>query len=313
MIRIISYNILSPELCYPEEYNDYDPEHLSNTNRKNKLVVLIDGWTSEENPPIICLQEVSFSWKGILEKLFINKNYNFFSTNYGYKKNGYMGIAIAVPKKYQIDRIEYIPIADRITGKTNPPDTFFASFLKKIPFLCDEKPDYLSEARKRSNIAIKLTLQEKSKFIIYNYHMPCAFKTPILQTLHLDALKKLMFSHEYLPTILATDFNIQPHSANYNYLIEGNLPKEYNEYIYESSHYYLTMKSSYKAANGNEPEYTCHSDTKWGGLFKGTLDYIFVSEHFTIISSKLLIDTEEKMPNKLCPSDHKPIISELEI
>ena len=313
MIPIISYNILSPELCQPNEFNNYDPEYLSNTNRKNKLVVLIDSWLNQENKPIICLQEVSFSWKGILEKIFINNNYLFFTINYGYRKNGYMGVAIAVPSSYQIDRVEYIHISDYITTQPQSPPNFITSFLQKIPFLCDETPDPIIDAKKRSNIAIRLTLTGTSKFILYNYHMPCAFKTPIVQTLHLDALKKLMFSHQYLPTILATDFNIQPNSDNYNYLISASLPSQYNKYLLDSSHYFYTLLSSYKEANQTEPEYTCYSDTKWGGLFQGTLDYIFVSEHFTIISSKLLIKSDEKMPNNLNPSDHFPIMSELEI
>lgn len=152
MIKVITYNILSPNLCYPEEFQNYDSQDLDSQSRKNKIVLLIDEWTSQEPFPIIALQEVPFSWKGILEKLFLNRNYHFFTMNYGYKKNGYFGVAVAVPYSYQIDKIEYLPIADFIPD--GPPDNtqvnYMSFFIEKLVnnFMSPPEINYFQEAKR---------------------------------------------------------------------------------------------------------------------------------------------------------------------
>ena len=143
--------------------------------------------------------------------------------------------------------------------------------------------------------------------------MPCAFKIPIVQTLHVDALKKIMSEHKDIPSLFATDFNLIPDSIGYDYFTKNELPDEHSDYLKKSEYSNFTMSSSYKGKNGVEPEYTCYSNTKWGGDFKNCLDYIFMSNHWNCIESKLLITTTEKMPNKLCPSDHLPLNSVLEL
>jgi len=319
MIKVITYNLLSPNLCYPDEFKDYDSSYLDGNSRKNKIVLLIDEWTSQENPPIICFQEVAASWKGTLEKIFFNRSYHFFTMSYGYKRNGFFGVSIAVPYSYQVDKIEYIPISDHIVAVTpsEEPQQIPNLFGKIFSFLDMTPPpktkeELIQEAKKRPNLTIKITLKkEDTSFILYNYHMPCAFRTPIVQTLHLDALKKLFYQHPNIPTIFAADLNLTPDSIGYNYLTTSQLPPDHAEYFPERDHYKLALQSAYKQFNDQEPQFTCHSDTLWGGLFKNTLDYIFVSHHFKTISSKLLMFSEEKMPNKLSPSDHLPVQAEL--
>lgn len=317
MINIITYNILSPSLCNQDEFQEYDPESLDEIKRKNKIILLIDEWTSKENRPIICLQEVPSVWKGSLEKIFLNRKYIPLSMNYGNRKSGFFGVLTAVHNSYQIDKIEYLNIGDYIDAIQPPlfkPQSL--SFIDKLintVISPAEEDDYISIAKNRSNIALKLTLNSDKKFIIYNYHMPCAYKTPIVQTLHLDGLKRLMSEHRDVPTILATDFNLTPDSVGYEYFTLAKLPVEHSEYLQKTNHYGLMMMSSYKEVNKSEPLYTCYSDTRWGGKFKNTLDYIFISGHFKTLTSKILINVTEKMPNVLNPSDHLPIESCLQI
>lgn len=317
MVNIITYNILSPNLCNQDEFQEYDPESLDEIKRKNKIILLIDEWTSKENRPIICLQEVPNIWKGSLEKILLNRKYIPLSMNYGNRKSGFFGVLTAIPNIYQIDKIEYLNIGEYIDAIQpplfKPKSTSFIDKLINAVISPAEEDDYITNAKNRSNIALKLTLNSDKKFIIYNYHMPCAYKTPIVQTLHLDGLKRLMSEHRDVPTILATDFNLTPDSVGYEYFTFAKLPIEHSEYLYKTSHYDLKMTSSYKEVNKSEPLYTCYSDTRWGGRFKNTLDYIFVSGHFKTLSSKILIETNEKMPNELNPSDHLPIESCLQI
>lgn len=324
MVSLITYNILSPDLCNPDDFLDYDFSDLDQNSRKSKIILLIDEWTSFENPPIIALQEVPYCWKGSLEKIFLNRNYNYFSMNYGYKKNGYFGVAIAVPKIYEIEKIEYLPVAEFIKSAYDDYDYYdelkqisMTNFLSKIVLMFNPPEisplTFIDNAKKRTNFAIRLTLKKDFTFMVYNYHMPCAFKIPIVQTLHVDALKMLFAEHPTIPYLLATDFNLVPDSIGYNYFTKNDLSSEHKEYLIKSNHTEITMQSSYQQINKVEPEFTCYSKTKWGGEFKNCLDYIFMSNHWNCIESKLLITTTEKMPNRLCPSDHLPLNSNFEI
>lgn len=346
-IKVITYNILSPHLCNPTEFQEYSQEDLDPNHRKNKIILLIDEWTSQEDPPIICLQEVPYSWKGPLEKLFLNRKYNFFTMSYGYKKNGYFGVSTAVPQSYIIEKIEYLPVGDYID--TLPSDLIICnkpapSFFDKLVYRYLDQPneeevikELITNAKARPNFTIKLTINasptqhnqhnqhnphnqhnqptpttQTQTFILYNYHMPCAFKTPIIQTLHLDALKKIIFQHPEIPTILATDFNLTPNSIGYTYFTTAFLPQEHSNYLPPRPHSTLTLNSTYKEHHGKEPSFTCFSNTQWGGEFMDTLDYIFISPNLKTISSNLLINSIQKCPNKINPSDHLPLQSTIQ-
>jgi mRNA deadenylase 3'-5' endonuclease subunit Ccr4 len=259
--------------------------------------------------------------------------------HYGHRKTDYFGIAIAIPQTlYSIDKIEYFPVSDEIfTPSIN--DIYERStnqnILSRIVSLVtneeqsekDQISEILDNAKNRPNILMKITvtLQQQPqqqqqpdndtstppspnpnpKIALYNYHMPCAFRTPIVQTLHVNALKRL-FSKCELPIIFATDFNLTPNSDGYKYLTENHLPPSHKAFFSED--YNLTLQSGHKQARYHEPAFTCHSNTKWGGYFQDTLDYIFINNKLKCISSDLLIHSTEKMPNKLSPSDHLPLM-----
>jgi endonuclease/exonuclease/phosphatase family metal-dependent hydrolase len=112
-----------------------------------------------------------------------------------------------------------------------------------------------------------------------------------------------------IPTILAGDFNITPSSDEYNFLIGEPVPESKTVYLPKEDQDDISYQAFKMTSNQIEP-FTCHSETKFGGYFKDTLDYIFVSNAI-IINSNPLLQTDEKMPNSVCPSDHLPIFADI--
>jgi len=218
--------------------------------------------------------------------------------NYGQRTNGILGVGIAVPNSYEIDpiQVEFIRVADYIDD-INPLD--YSSD--------NEVESNIENAKKRANLVVrmKIHLNNGKSFYLYNYHMPCAFKTPFVQMLHIQALKRIITSFPNIPYILAGDMNILPTSKEYAFLTENN--------HYFDTQLSITPKSSYFIANKEEPKFTCFNYTTFAGEFCGCLDYIFVSEEFKVLKSHLLLTTEIELPNADCPSDHLPLRSVLSL
>jgi mRNA deadenylase 3'-5' endonuclease subunit Ccr4 len=285
--NIITFNVGTPFSLTPSEYPDCDPAILDRIRRKNAILSLFTNWL--RTSPIIILQEVPYNWKQDFDRYFTKRDYTFHCMNYGQKKNGILGVGIAVPASYAIDptEVEFIRVADYIND-------------------IDSSEDYSSDnevenAKKRANLVIrmKIRLNNGKSFYLYNYHMPCAFKTPLVQILHIQALKRIIASFPDIPYILAGDMNVLPTSKEYEFLTDTTSP--------------ITLKSSYLIANKEEPNFTCFNYTTFGGEFCGCLDYIFVSDEFKVLKSHLLLTTTTELPNADCPSDHLPLRSVLSL
>lgn len=285
--NIITFNVGTPFSFTPSEYPDCDPAILDRIKRKNAILSLFTNWL--RTSPIIILQEVPYNWKQDFDRYFTKRDYTFHCMNYGQKKNGILGVGIAVPASYAIDptEVEFIRVADYIND-------------------IDSSEDYSSDnevenAKKRANLVIrmKIRLNNGKSFYLYNYHMPCAFKTPLVQILHIQALKRIIASFPDIPYILAGDMNVLPTSKEYEFLTDTTSP--------------ITLKSSYLIANKEEPNFTCFNYTTFGGEFCGCLDYILVSDEFKVLKSHLLLTTTTELPNADCPSDHLPLRSVLSL
>ena len=335
-MKIISYNLLSPSLCSPTEFVGYSPEVLDRNKRRDKIFIQLKEWVLEKN--IFLLQEIPIHWKGNLEMFFEKNNYYFYLMNYGRKVNGFFGVATAIPKDlYEVHKVEYLHVgefistqsAERIYQWNKSQLKHESDFMKSVNDIFEEVVglkekeieeinNNILEAKNRSNIAVKITLSEKErdqKFILYNYHMPCCFQNPIIQIMHLDAFKRIMRNHPEIPTIWGGDFNIQPDSDAYIYLTGGVLSEKnqiylrYGEYVKDIYYSVLDLK------NEKEPPYTIFSHTKFGGEFKGTLDYFFINQqsYWKIIEAERKVHSANKMPNAEHPSDHLPIFCEIEL
>ena len=287
--NIITLNIGTPFSLVPTEYPDCDPVFLDRLRRKNAILSLFTNWL--RTSPIIVLQEVPYNWKQDFDRYFTKRNYTFHCMNYGQKTNGILGVGIAVPNSYAInpEEVEFIRVADYIECDYSSSD--------------NEVHTNIENAKKRANLVIrmKIHLNNGKSFYLYNYHMPCAFKTPFVQILHINALKRIIESFADIPYILAGDMNILPTSKEYEFLTDTQSPSS------------ITLKSSYLIANKEEPVFTCFNYTTFGGEFCGCLDYILVSDEFNVLKSHLLLTTTTELPNADCPSDHLPLRSVLSL
>ena len=287
--NVITFNCLTPFSGVPSEYPDCDPIVLDRLRRKNTILSLFTNWL--RTSPIIVLQEVPYNWKQDFDRYFTKRDYTFHCMNYGQKTNGILGVGIAVPNFYAIDptEVEFIRVADYINDIDSSDD--------------NEVDTNIENAKKRANLVVRMMirLNNGKAFYLYNYHMPCAFKTPLVQILHIDALKRIITSFPNIPYILAGDMNILPTSKEYEFLTDTTSPSS------------ITLKSSYLIANKEEPEFTCFNYTTFAGEFCGCLDYIFVSDEFKVLKSHLLLTTKTELPNADCPSDHLPLRSVLSL
>jgi endonuclease/exonuclease/phosphatase family metal-dependent hydrolase len=270
----------------------------------------------------------------------MKNNYSFFNISYGI-----LGVGIGIPNEsITVTNVEYIHIGELI--KTNNSRKIWQieeeyreaernrkireeslSFLQKVSLYVKDMtaliPEYIrvieetiKEAKWRKNYAIRLTLKlkhtrEEKEFMVYNYHMPCTFKTPIIQFLHLSVFKRLILQHHMIPTILAGDFNITPSSDEYKFFTGATpIPESKTVYLPKEDQEDISYQA-FKMTSNQTAQFTCHSHTKFGGYFKDTLDYIFVSNANIRLSGPLL-ETDEKMPNSICPSDHFPIYADID-
>ena len=299
--NVITFNVGTPFSLVPAEYPECDPIVLDRLRRKNAILSLMTSWL--RTSPIIILQEVPYNWKQDFDRYFTKRGYTFYCMNYGQKTNGILGVGIAVPNFYGInpEEVEFIRVADYIDD------------IDPVDYFDNEVESNIENAKKRANLVVrmKIHLNNGKAFYLYNYHMPCAFKTPFVQMLHIQALKRIIESFPDIPYILAGDMNILPKSKEYTFLTTNTLSTEDNQYF--DSRISIIPKSSYFIANKEEPEMTCFNYTTFGGEFCGCLDYIFVSEEFKVLKSHLLLNTTTELPNADCPSDHLPLRSVLSL
>lgn len=295
--NVITFNCATPFSVVPAEYPDCDPVFLDRIRRKNSILSLFTSWL--RTSPIIVLQEVPYNWKQDFDRYFTKRDYTFHCMNYGQKKNGILGVGIAVPTSYTINpsEVEFIRVSDYIDDIDSLNDYSSENDVKSN----------IENAKKRANLVVrmKIHLNNGKAFYLYNYHMPCAFKTPLIQMLHIQALKRIIASFPDIPYILAGDMNILPTSKEYAFLTTNTLSMEDSQYF--DTRLSITPKSSYLIANKEEPEFTCFNYTKFAGEFCGCLDYIFISDEFKVLKSHLLLTTTTELPNLDCPSDHLPL------
>jgi len=315
--NVITFNCATPFSVVPAEYPDCDPTILDRLYRKNKILSLFTIWL--RTSPIIVLQEVPYNWKQDFERYFMKREYTFHCMNYGQKTNGILGVGIAVPSAlYKIDptAVDFIRVADYI--EVDSIDNIFKKLSEQLDNQISENEieSNIQNAQKRANLLVrmKIHLNNGKSFHLYNYHMPCAFKTPIVQIIHIQALKQIISLSSDIPYVLAGDMNILPTSKEYRFLMNQELSPEDSAYFEnESLIPKITPASSYSIANGSEPEMTCFNYTIFAGEFCGCLDYILMSDEFKVLKSHLLLKTETELPNRDCPSDHLPLRSVLSL
>jgi mRNA deadenylase 3'-5' endonuclease subunit Ccr4 len=185
-------------------------------------------------------------------------------------------------------------------------------------------PYEMARDRKNTMVALELVKDNKA-FWVSTYHMPCAFRTPLVMTMHAalvaQAIQKLAGG---IPYILAGDFNLMPTSQEYKLLTGGRLDNDNPVFKLPVGDNWLPtvldMNSVYKEANGLEPHFTNYAQSRGGPMFIECLDYIFYNEFggnvFELKGVRKLPGRQETngpLPNGEHPSDHLPIGATFEL
>eukprot|EP00587_Corethron_hystrix_P004203 CAMPEP_0113297988 /NCGR_PEP_ID=MMETSP0010_2-20120614/620_1 /TAXON_ID=216773 ORGANISM="Corethron hystrix, Strain 308" /NCGR_SAMPLE_ID=MMETSP0010_2 /ASSEMBLY_ACC=CAM_ASM_000155 /LENGTH=428 /DNA_ID=CAMNT_0000150967 /DNA_START=271 /DNA_END=1557 /DNA_ORIENTATION=- /assembly_acc=CAM_ASM_000155 len=119
VIRVATYNVLSPHLAAPDYYVNTPPEDLNPSLRLERVLHRLEKEMSaptldgDDVPTMLCLQEVSMDWIGPLHTFFADRGYALVSAPYGKLFNGYMGVAMAYPQTAVVpEEIRLVTLAD---------------------------------------------------------------------------------------------------------------------------------------------------------------------------------------------------------
>jgi len=168
-------------------------------------------------------------------------------------------------------------------------------------------------ARSRDVMPMVKLKANDSEFWVATNHMPCKFKNPPLMTVYTALTAKAVQDvAQNDPYILAGDFNQDPATDAYKLLTEGSKAKlelDVAQFLPETQ----PMRSAYAVAS-EEPEYTNYCERLLFGEFVGTLDFIWLSRQWGVVSVDPVPDIDcESWPSKTEPSDHCMIAANLKL
>ena len=342
--KFYNLNILTPNYCNLKKFPKNKKEYLDNNTRFDKIKKeLVDKM---KNGYIITLQEVCREWDCMLKVLFDSNKYKVVSSLYGERKNGYMGVLIAYPNSYKLENCKISRLSDTIIFPKRR-NNYCEIFMNKLRLLELNDYSYLRNAQLRKNtvIGLKLSKNDEPSFWVFNYHMPCSWKQPIVMVIHSILLERFITQSIYdfklrsiIPCILLGDFNSNPLSLQYKYFTSGenlesirnlllnemtsneigpatilNLLEQINytdnliEFdIFKKKNKVTKFKSVYKDFYDSEPVCTNHAYCAQNGPFIGTLDYIFVTDKIKVVSVENLDNNKHK--RKYMPNEWLVII-----
>lgn len=197
---------------------------------------------------------------------------------------------------------------------------------KKKPKGRDDYWDLLPRAQ---NVLVSVKLRDKNTdqaFWVSTYHMPCKFwNKPAMVTFAALAAQTVQRLAKKEPYVLLGDWNLTPSSNEYKMLTTGGLPKTCPDYpSHEKTRHGKIvnwqpkidpMNSAYVLGTGAEPAITNHAISQHGAdkpinPFSETLDYIFLSQHWSNVTECIATPTKADLqnvpsfPSGTEPSDH---------
>lgn len=295
-LRIMQYNLLSPNVLKPQKYQFTDSKFLHFEYRKEGLLMEILFY----HPDLMTFQEMNFYeafWKIELEK-FDYKSLFYFN----HESKMQHGCAIFWKKEYELIDYKFIDFND----------------LKKE-----------DENLKKNNVAIVALLKKEGKeFIISTSHLYWNWKSPYIRIRQLSYLYDILNSFKNDNIIFAGDLNTLPTDPLYEFMTKSTIELVKDENFIEKvssidlendvniekrklivkeileKKKTIKFKSSYKEIDG-EPLYTAVSPE-----FEGTLDYILFHGNFES-KNILTLPKRQNIPNEVFSSDHFSILSEL--
>ena len=161
-------------------------------------------------------------------------------------------------------------------------------------------------------------ISNNKKFIISNVHLLADPDKPDVKNLQVVSVLNelaILSNNGIIPTILCGDFNSMPNTSIYKTITKNKIYSKFDKLnkndiiVPKKLKYKMELRSCYKKILGKEPKFTTYTND-----FVGTLDYIFVSNHWKIkdvlpILSEKDIIKEKVLPNSNVPSDHLPIMT----
>ncbi len=368
-LRIYSYNLLSSSLASPGYFTACTPANLDQGKRFEKILTKLSAETSKNSIICLQelsrkwegQLHVFFESKNyqLVTGLYGHSFNGYMGVALAYPLDVYQADDVEVVRLSDTDLCESWPV---------PPNTYKRSSsgqlskllkpmigLAKFPMTLFKKitgslassppsanPEIYGAAKKRSNILISAKLRAKNtpktstttptsdpSFLVSTYHMPCAFMTPQLMTLHsslaIRYTKKRAEALSDVPFVCAGDWNILPSSPLYGMLTTGILdPEDKVHYPPPCSNFAFSpdigdgCMSAYQEALGSEPDFTNYAKIKNDDPFIGTLDYIFLSKGCgwkvkSVDSIPHRDDVKGPFPNDEEPSDHVAIAADLDL
>mmetsp|Transcript_90 Transcript_90/g.188 ORF Transcript_90/g.188 Transcript_90/m.188 type:complete len:396 (-) Transcript_90:111-1298(-) len=294
--RVVSWNILAPELSDPKTF----PENTAEECLGEKRLPLILKQLEEDlkSLSVVCLQEVSVTWVGELHSFFAKHDYHYIHTLYGGKFSGYMGVGIAFPRqKYELLACEISRIADTKPWPRAPRPSSYEELKSYISgyvrnmfdpaIIVGQKLGLIRRKRKRHNGSEPLNMQVTNtaskrwnqsimirlcrrddkavRLCVATYHMPCTVQLKPVMTLHMGLLlQKVQRFAGQEPLVIAGDFNCLPGSAPYQLATSGKVQEGHAEACPDLPHgdswrpdrSVVPMGSAYADHEGKEPPMT---------------------------------------------------------
>jgi 2',5'-phosphodiesterase len=336
--RVVTYNLLSSSLCNSKDHHMCTKAALEPNARLERIKAKLQPEIQKHS--VLCLQEVSILWVGLLHVWLQTRGYVFIATTYGNRFNGYMGVGIAYPlAQYEPLAVSIQGIAETKKWGYRPGPSGLAAFrssltsmLKLLPWSKpltrslgggrgDGQPAdayQLAKGKWNQMVFVKLRNRMSSKpFCVATYHMPCVFKVPATMALHTalacQHLHKLAAGDPY---VFAGDFNFKPGDGCYELVTKGSLNSSdvaypvkpaWEEDLDFDCVVEPPLKSAYFEVQGEEPELTNWSCIGDNGEFDGCLDYVFYSEGLratNVIPLQAKCELQGPLPTESEPSDH---------
>jgi 2',5'-phosphodiesterase len=340
-VRIVTYNLLSSHLPQPDHFKYCRPADLAADTRFRLIQEKIEAETRRQ--AIICLQEVSQLWAGPLHAFFQQRRYHFVTALYGNARNGYMGVGLAWPNDlYEAPAVAIQRLADTRQWSSPGPHIVVraardaaarlaSAWWQGLRLLGIEHFDPWAVAQARANEIIVVRLcsrQTQSIFHVATYHMPCLYgSAKKRQTMLIHASLAAQYVQGKAadePYIIAGDFNFVPGSSSYRLLTEGKWDVEHEDFPFRranddtdwDANNVQRVTSAYVLKNGREPDFTNNARVGEEPPFIETLDYIFLSSHWSVQEVVALPGRdaiEGPFPNALEPSDHMLIGANLSL
>jgi hypothetical protein len=276
-----------------------------------------------EEKHVIVLHEVDYKLRGALDVLAHQYEYGMVSQGHGYWRNWHMGSAILWPREfYKLKQSEYITVGDLIKQNVLDPTprtgwlegwVWWALTPITVPHRwmtnAKEPVNHYRKAVGRSNVLFHVQLMDRNAedkdvdteddddvVNVWAYHMPCAFREPKIMQYHANEVVRSVHNADEGWHVLCMDGNFQPYTELYNTFVEAG------------------FTSAAFEANGEEPIWTCRSNSCWSGAFIGTLDYAWFintgtaqnNYQWSVEFAQLDSEEEEEhyLPTTTFPSDH---------